>query len=43
MLWTLYITEENKDVVGSGPDRKRQKGRKIQSLTNATSETMKYL
>jgi hypothetical protein len=35
--------EEHKDVIGSGPDRKRQKGRKIQNLTNATSEAMKYL
>jgi hypothetical protein len=28
--------EEQKEVVGSGPDRKRQKGRKILNLTNAT-------
>jgi len=27
MLWTEYIMEEYKEVVGSGPERKRQKGR----------------
>jgi len=43
MLWTEYIMEEHKDVVGWGPERKRQKGRKTQNLTNATSEAMKYL
>ena len=31
--------EEHKEVVGSGPERKRQVG----NLTNATSEAMKYL
>jgi hypothetical protein len=35
--------EEHKEVVGSGPDRQRQEERKIGNLTNATSETMKYL
>jgi hypothetical protein len=35
--------EEHKDGVGSSQDRKRQKGRKIQNLTNATNEAMKYL
>jgi len=37
------IYYEHKEAVGSVPERKRQKGRKIWNLTNATSEAMKYL